>query len=98
VDNGVDILFKGHDHVFVKQELDGVIYQTCPQTSDTTYGQGHYAAGGYQSGDMVHNAGYVRVTVSPTDAQVEYVRVYLLGDGQTGEIAYTYTVPAAQSP
>jgi hypothetical protein len=98
VDNNVGIVFKGHDHVFVKQELDGMIYQTCPQTTDTNYGQGHYAAGGYQSGDMVNNAGYLRVTVSPTQADVEYVRVYLSGDGQAGEVAYTYTVPAPPSP
>ncbi len=31
VDNGVSIVFHGHDHMFVKQDLDGVVYQLVPQ-------------------------------------------------------------------
>ena len=30
-DYGVSIVFKGHDHLYVKEELDGIIYQTLPQ-------------------------------------------------------------------
>lgn len=33
VENGVDFVFKGHDHIYVKQERDGIIYQTLPQPS-----------------------------------------------------------------
>lgn len=32
VANGVSIVFHGHDHVFVKQDLDGIIYQEVPVT------------------------------------------------------------------
>ena len=91
-DNNVTIFFHGHDHVFVRQELDGVVYQACPQPSDGTYGCGHYVGGLYLNGDMVENSGHVRVRVTPTRAVVEYVRAYLPGDGPNGEIAYSYSV------
>jgi hypothetical protein len=93
-DNKATIFFHGHDHVFVKQELDGVIYQACPQPSDTTYGQGHYLAGLYLSGDEVNNSGHLRVAVSPTCVTVDYVRAFLPGDGANGVVSYSYTVPA----
>ena len=95
VDTGVTIFFHGHDHVFVKQELDGVIYQLCPMLSTAFYGQGFYDEGRYFSGDKVNNSGHLRVTVSPAQVVVDYVRAYLPGDGPNGEIAYSYVVPAA---
>jgi len=87
--NNVTIFFHGHDHVFVKQELDGVVYQECPVPSDAMYGSGHFA---YQYGDLVPNSGHLRVTVSPSEVTVDYVRAFLPGDGPDGEIAYSYTV------
>ncbi|MGD8450448.1 MAG: metallophosphoesterase [Phycisphaerae bacterium] len=94
VQNGVTIVFHGHDHVFVRQELDGVVYQECPQPSDATYGFGHLWDGHYVNGDAVANSGHLRVTVSPAEVHVEYVRAYLPGDGLNGDVAYTYTIAA----
>jgi hypothetical protein len=37
VKNGVTIFFQGHDHLFARQELDGVIYQETPNPADNTY-------------------------------------------------------------
>lgn len=91
-DTGVTILFHAHDHVFVRQELDGVIYQACPQPGDSTYSQGFYLQGGYAAGDKVNNTGHLRVTVAPESVSVSYIRAYLPGDGPNGEIAYTYTL------
>ena len=91
VDNHVTIFFHGHDHVFVKQELDGVVYQECPRNNDVMYGAGMFA---YLYGDLVNNSGHVRVSVSPAMVTVEYVRAYLPGDGPDGEVAYAYTVGA----
>ncbi|MBN2561837.1 MAG: hypothetical protein JXQ75_13000 [Phycisphaerae bacterium] len=93
LDNKVSIFFHGHDHVFVKQDLDGIVYQECPQPSDDTYGDGCYWMGLYLSGDKVSNTGHVRVTVSSTQVLVEYIRAWLPGDGPNGEVAYSYTVP-----
>ena len=35
VDNNVTAFFHGHDHLFARQELNGVVYQACPQPGAT---------------------------------------------------------------
>jgi hypothetical protein len=93
VANGVDLFFHGHDHVFVKQELDGIVYQETPLPNDDSYGFGHLDHGaGYESGDVLENSGHLRVTVSASNVTVDYVRAYLPGDGTNGEVAYTYSI------
>ncbi len=92
VDGNVTILFHAHDHVFVKQDLDGVVYQECPKPSDATYGTGHTVSGHYYNGDIVNNSGHLRITVSLSAVTVEYVRAYLPGDGENGEVGYVYTL------
>lgn len=94
VKSGVNIFFQGHDHIFCKQELDGVIYQTCPCPADPTNSLINGDA--YRTGDKVPGAGLVRVSVSPTQAKVDYIRAFepvAEGDGHKhGEVAYSYTV------
>lgn len=91
---GVSIFFQGHDHVYCKQELDGVIYQSCPCPADPTNSLINGDA--YRSGEKVPGAGLVRVTVGPTQVKVDYVRAYEPSaevDGKKhGEIAHTYSV------
>ena len=94
VEARVTIFFHGHDHVFVKQDLDGIVYQECPRPCDANYGYGYYNQGMYSHGDMVHNSGYLRTTVRPQGVTVEYIRTYLPGDGPSGEVAYSYLIPA----
>jgi phosphodiesterase/alkaline phosphatase D-like protein len=93
-ENHVTIFFQGHDHVFVRQQLDGVVYQTLPEPADPYYTP--YFMDRYLSGDKLPNSGYTRVIVSPSGVRVEYVRTFLPADespGQTsGMIAYTYTL------
>lgn len=88
VDNGVTIFFQGHDHLFVRQELDGVIYQTLPTPADPNYALDNAQA--YHSGDKLPASGHLRVTVSPAGITVEYIRSYL---DQPDELAFTYHVP-----
>ena len=94
--NGVTVFFQGHDHVFAKQQLDGVVYQTLPNPSEPEYTSGR--AKYYHSGVLMPNSGRVRVTVSPEKTLVEYVRSYLPKDAATkrpdGGIAYSYEIPA----
>ena len=94
VDNHVNIYFQGHDHIFVHQELDGVIYQTLPQPADPNYALNN--ANSYQSGDKLPSTGYVRVSVSSANVKVEYIRTYLpqdeINDHKSGEVAYSYTL------
>jgi len=95
-DHGVTIYFQGHDHIFVHQELDGVVYQTLPQPADPNYALNNAAA--YRSGDKLPNSGYMRVSVAPAGVTVDYVRTWLPQDVPTGhtsgEVAYTYTISA----
>jgi phosphatidylethanolamine-binding protein (PEBP) family uncharacterized protein len=92
--NGVTIFFQGHDHIFVKQEKDGVIYQTLPEPADPNYTL--YNREAYRTGDALPNSGRVRVTVSPADVRVEYVRSWLSKDEnaerRNNEVAFSYTV------
>ncbi|MGL4227550.1 MAG: metallophosphoesterase [Tannerellaceae bacterium] len=87
---GVTIFFQGHDHLFCKQELDGVIYQSCPNPADNTYRA--FNSDAYLSGDVLPNSGFVHVTVSSLEVTVDYRRAFLPDDGINNESAYSYTI------
>ncbi|MBU0638653.1 MAG: metallophosphoesterase [Planctomycetes bacterium] len=97
---GVTIFFQGHDHLFCKQELDDVVYQTLPLPADSSYTL--YNAHAYRSGDALPGSGRVRVTVLPKKVLVEYVRSYLPKDVNAeqmdGAVAYSYTVAPRTTP
>jgi len=73
----VAVVFHGHDHFYAQQERDGIIYQLVPQPGhsryDNTRSAGEY---GYKSGVIQGASGILRVTVSPDQAFIEYVRAY----------------------
>ncbi len=90
----VTAFFHGHDHEFAYEKRDGIIYQLVPMAADATYGFGF---GDYHTTDpynlaVLPNSGHLRVTVSPSQATVDYVRAFLPGDGTNGQIAYTYSI------
>ncbi|MCX6013643.1 MAG: metallophosphoesterase, partial [Chloroflexi bacterium] len=58
VDNHVTIFFHGHDHFFGKQELDGVVYQECPQPGAIN-DKNHADEYGYKSGTFVDGSGHL---------------------------------------
>lgn len=95
VKTGVTIFFQGHDHVWARQSLNGVTYQTLSVPADPNYGPGFASA--YLSGDVLPSSGYTRVTVSPQRVQVDYVRTYLPADEtssrRSGSVAFTYQLP-----
>jgi hypothetical protein len=104
VDCGVTAVFHGHDHVFVHQVLDGIVYQACPQPSDATYGDGCYEISHYRLGERQSNSGHVRVAVEPDYVQVDYVRAVLpadeplMEDGTpiyNGQVSYSYSLGTA---
>ena len=93
VKNQVSIFFQGHDHIFAKQELDGVIYQSVPNPADDTHTAFNKEA--YVSGDILPNSGFLNVTVNPGDVKVEYVRSYFMNNPLLNEDAkktFTYTI------
>ena len=99
VQNKVNIVFHGHDHLLVKQDLDGIVYQEVPQPSAARFGATNSAREyGYVTGDILGSPGHVHVTVSSSQVTVDYVRAYLPQDEnaqrQNGGTAYTYTLIA----
>ena len=97
VANHVTAVFHGHDHLFVKQDLDGIVYQEVPQPSSARANATNSAADyGYVSGDVLGSPGHLRVTVAPEQVTIEYVRTYLPQDEkpgqQNGQVDYTYTI------
>ncbi len=93
VDNNVTIYFQGHDHLYAREELNGVVYQETPMPSDASYKVGDVNASAYR-GTVLNNSGHLRVTVSPSDVTVDYVRAFLPGDGTNGQIGHSYKVAA----
>ncbi len=72
VENNVGFVFKGHDHLYVKQELDGIIYQTLPQPSHpgnkidvTQYG--------YISGKGIGGSGFLKVSTTSSAVKVDFI-------------------------
>lgn len=97
VDNGVNIFFQGHDHVFAHEVLDGVTYQAVPMPSDSTYMIGKLANADAYTSDTLDGTGHIKVTVSSECLKIDYIKAYLPADtlnGQhkNGEIGFTYTI------
>ena len=94
VKNDVNIFFQAHDHIFAHQQLDGVVYQSVPNPADDTYTARNRNA--YLSGGILDNSGYLNITVSPENVQVDYIRSYLpeheVGSRRHGDVDYSYTV------
>lgn len=96
-DNGVNIFFQGHDHLFAHEILDGIHYQEVPMPSDSTYMIGKLANADAYTSDTLDGTGHIRVNVSSSCVKVEYVKAYLPKDTIDGkhknqEIGFTYTV------
>ena len=98
VNNGVNIFFQGHDHLFAKEVLDGLVYQEVPMPSDSTYTIGMLANADAYTSNQMDGAGHLRVTVSRDSAFVEYVGAYLPGDEdathKNGKTRFSYSVKA----
>lgn len=96
VDTGVNVFFHGHDHLFAKQESNGVIYQAVPQPGSRNTGDLRYAQDyGYKEGIIQGNSGFLRVSVSSVSVKVEYVRASSGNKGRNdfknGDVSFSYT-------
>lgn len=72
---GVTAMFHGHDHLYVRQEKDGIVYLEVPQPGhprDNAIGSAEKY--GYKTGKLLGSSGHIRVTVSPRAAKLEYVK------------------------
>ncbi len=80
VDNGVNIFFQGHDHVFAHEMLDGVHYQALPMPSDTSYMIGKLANADAYTQDTFAGSGHLNITVSKECVNVSYMSAFLPKD------------------
>lgn len=72
--NHVAAVFHGHDHLYARQDLDGIVYQEVPQPGDPKGSTRSAAEYGYKTGVILGSSGYLRVKMSPDKATVEYVK------------------------
>jgi uncharacterized protein (TIGR03437 family) len=97
VANNVTVFFHGHDHLYAKQDLDGIVYQEGPQPSarNTSLGT-RGTAYAYTHGTVLGGVGYIRVTVSPTAVAAQYVQTWVneTATQRNGMVADSYTIPA----
>ena len=96
VENKVTVFFHGHDHFFGKQEKDGIIYQEVPQPSNRSLTNISATDYGYVNGVFLPGRGFLKVSVSPENVKVDYIRTYLPAEENStrknGELAYSYTL------
>jgi hypothetical protein len=94
VKTGVSIFFQGHDHLYAREQLEGVVYQSCPNPADRSYQAFNRQA--YPTADIMPNSGHIRVMVAPDSVRVQYVRSFLPadeGDGRTNAaVAHSYAI------
>jgi hypothetical protein len=97
---GVNAVFHGHDHIYAKQDLDGVVYQEVPQPSSLNSQSGSILATQYHyaAGKILSSSGHIRVTVTPASAKTEYVRAWLpkneTATRKNGQVDDTWSVAA----
>lgn len=94
--NGVTVFFHAHDHLFAREQVDGVVYQETPNPADNTYTA--FNADAYPNADVFPNSGYLRVSVGPDEVKVDYIRQYLPVDENapervSGAVQFSYTIP-----
>jgi len=98
-DTKVTIFFQGHDHLFARESVDGVIYQEVPNPGDNSYfpyncdayapssisWTGPSGYGKYNPSESVRlpDTGFLDVSVGPEGVHVDYVRTYRDIDLQT---------------
>lgn len=87
VDNNVNIVFKGHDHFYAKQQLDGVVYQTVPQPSHPGDKINTAEEYGYVNGEILGGSGYLRVDIADTETTVQFIEA-----SEKQEVLDTYSI------
>jgi len=86
--NKVTAVFHGHDHLYAKQVLDGIIYQEVPQPSAINYSnyQSIASSYNYSSGTILGSSGHLRVTVSAKGVKSQYIHSWLPKDSNSVRI------------
>ena len=88
VANGVSAFFYGHDHLYAYQNRDGIVYQEVPSAGLTGSGLQSYYSGlnGLFTLQLLPSPGHLRITVSPSQATVDYIQT------SGGGVAHSYNI------
>jgi hypothetical protein len=86
VDNHVSAFFHGHDHQYAYEKRDGVVYQLVPAAGFTGPGFNLYTTGDGYTIKALPNDGHLRVTVTSTQATVDYIAT------SNRAVNYSYTI------
>ncbi|NPV04889.1 MAG: hypothetical protein HPY67_09175 [Syntrophaceae bacterium] len=94
VENGVSAYFHGHDHQYVYEMRNGIVYQALPSAGAASAFSGVYVEGDH--GDYITirrltSVGHLRISITPTQAIVDYYT-------SAGTIAYSYTIAPNAAP
>lgn len=94
----VNAVFHGHDHLYAKKEIDGIVYQEVPQPGAIGGNRAprHAAEYGYRTGVILGGAGHLRVAIRPAKATLEYVASVLPAEEtaarKNGSVADSYVI------
>jgi hypothetical protein len=97
-ENKVSAVFHGHDHQYVHETRDGVVYQEVPSAGGAGPFSGVYSVGDhgdYNTITILTDPGHLLVTVAPAQATVECVKS---GDGTTTDSYPIYPATATTCP
>jgi hypothetical protein len=98
-DTGVTIFFQGHNHLFAREMVEGVVYQTVPKPAEKIPAK-LTIFGAYPQADLLLNSGFLKVDVTQDNVQVSYFRNYFVSsepqEGNTG-IIYRYSIDSAHN-
>jgi hypothetical protein len=95
VKHAVTAVFQGHDHLYVRQEKDGIVYLEVPQPSMAKGMSGAANDVNYNSGVAYPSPGHVRVEVTPQRITVDYIQAALPGNQDklnNGEVVYSFSI------
>ena len=90
---GVNVVFHGHDHFYDYQQLDGIIYQEVPQPSAPENSMPNQAASyGYQQGTILGGTGFLKLSISPSFAKVEYMGTSTANSNLNKKVLHQYII------
>lgn len=104
LENNVQIVFHGHDHLYVQEvHPNGIVYQEVPQPSRVggEWTEAQIIQGAIlknydtENGVAMENGGFLNVTVTPEKVRVDYVKnIENCTAEPCSEIAHSYSVEA----
>lgn len=95
VKHRVCAVFHGHDHLYAKQEVDGIVYQEVPQPGHPGSGPPRSAQEyGYEQGTILGDSGHLRMKVAPDKITVDFVAT----EGKTANnVLHSYQIAPARN-